>query len=243
MSEGPDKAAADARLAMAMRVALVDHPDGFEAGPKALLTFVQSASSEFASVGIQKFKKELAKVKTAIKEEQERERIEAAKPKIGTKENCPYKHGLKRFMTNHGSYLCDTCRVYLPIGAPMWGCRECDWDVCEGRCHPAAFTLTDLQSELDLLEREFQNISLDSAGDVKTQLALVESKVHKFEKTLDGTTAQELVKMTPKQMSEEEARTVKKTLIQGSEALLTKIESHFEALKTAKEDEQPAAEE
>eukprot|EP00960_Hanusia_phi_P060970 764685-Hanusia_phi.AAC.7 len=59
---------------------------------------------------------------------------------------CPAKHVLYEFSTPNSEWACDTCRsevVHLCIspcgsdgclqiaqGAIMYGCRECDWDVC-----------------------------------------------------------------------------------------------------------------
>lgn len=221
----------DADLAAAARDAVLAHEDRLEAGPKAVLAAVQEAHAEFAGVGIMKFKKVLSKVKAEIKEEEEKARIEAAKPKTGSIENCPRKHGLLRFITNHASYCCDTCRCYLPEGAPMWGCRECDWDVCEGRCHPAATTLTDLKATLSALETRVEVLRLDEPSDMKTKLALAESEVHKLEKSLDNASVQDLVRFSIIKITEEEARVEKKALISGSEALLSKIETIFTNLR------------
>jgi len=207
------------------------HPDRLEAGPKAVLTAVQEANAEFAGVGIMKFKKVLSKVKADIKDEAEKARIEAAKPKVGSIENCPGRHGLKRFTTNHSSYCCDTCRCYLPEGAPMWGCRECDWDVCEGRCHPMGTTLADLKAQLSSLEMKVEALRIDLPSDMRTKMALVEAEVHKLEKSLDNATVQDLVRFSILKISEDEARTEKKALISGSEALLSKIETIFADLR------------
>mmetsp|Transcript_85089 Transcript_85089/g.214495 ORF Transcript_85089/g.214495 Transcript_85089/m.214495 type:complete len:237 (+) Transcript_85089:72-782(+) len=231
----------DADLAAAARAAVLAHPEGVEAGPKAVLTAVQEAHAEFTGVGIMKFKKVLSKVKAEIKDEEEKARIEAAKPKVGSIENCPGRHGLKRFITNHSSYCCDTCRCYLPEGAPMWGCRECDWDVCEGRCHPEGTTLSDLKTMLSSLENRVKILQAEGPSDIKTKMALVEADVHKLEKTLDNASVQDLVKFSILKITEEEARTEKKALISGSEALLTKIESIFTDLRSCQGDASVAA--
>jgi len=49
---------------------------------------------------------------------------------------CPAGHHLDRFHTETDSFYCDLCRSeseYVPHGAVMWGCRECNYDVC-GNC-------------------------------------------------------------------------------------------------------------
>merc|ERR1719215_2465970 len=106
----------DDELKLALRVAILAHPEGVEAGPKAL----QATDPRFAAVSFQKFKKLATAAKATVKEEQEQAKIEAAKPKVGGKGNCAARCGLTRFITNHSSYCCDICRCYLPEGAPMW---------------------------------------------------------------------------------------------------------------------------
>jgi len=225
----------DEELSTAIRLVVGEVPEGFEAGPKALLAAVQAANADaFSGVSIMKFKKVLTKVKAAVKEEEEQARIEASRAKVGTIDNCPGRHGLVRFLTNHGSYCCDTCRCYLPIGAPMWGCRECDWDVCEGRCHPAGVSLSDLKARMAGLEK--QTAELAAGGiDRKTKLAAVEAEVHKLEKTLDNAKVAELValqlSMAKLTITEDDARAEKKALLARSGDLLTKIESVFISIK------------
>lgn len=219
----------EAELSNAIRAAIAANPEGAEAGPKALLTAVQEADAKFASVGIQKFKKALTKVKAALKEEEEAARIEAAKPRVGTKDDCPGRHGLSRFLTNHGSYCCDTCRCYVPIGSPMWGCRQCDWDVCEGRCRPAEAmaSLEDFDDSMSALEERVSVLRKEAPADFKPRLAQAESEVHKLEKKLDCSTAKGLAEVSKLAIGEEEARESKKKLLGRTERLLTEIEGLF----------------
>jgi len=44
----------------------------------------------------------------------------------------PCHHGLKRFITENVGYLCDVCHTTVDKSAEMWGCRECNFDVCLG---------------------------------------------------------------------------------------------------------------
>jgi len=205
--------------------------DMVEAGPKALLAAVQAGDTSYAAVGLHKFKKVLAKARAAMAEELEQARIEAAKPKVGSKDNCPGRHGLTRFLTNHSSYCCDTCRCYLPQGAPMWGCRTCDWDVCEGRCHAPPTSIEALKGSIASLAEQVDLLQSEAPAGLRTKLALVEADVHKTERRLDDTSVQDIIAGSPLQMSEEEARTEKKALIKSSEALLARIEGIFDELK------------
>jgi hypothetical protein len=224
-------AMSDAEIASAVRLAIEGHPEGTEAGPAAIRTALQAKDERFASFGLQKFKKVYAKVKAQIVEDAEQAKIEAGKPKVGSAENCPGKHGLQRFTTTHASYCCDVCRCYLAQGAPMWGCRQCDWDVCEGRCHPAYKTLEDLKASFKGLESQVNDLRAEETSDVKTRLAQVEVDVHKLEKSLDNTSVQELCKASVLQLKEENVRNEKKALIRSTEALLQDIEVIFAKLK------------
>jgi hypothetical protein len=59
-------------------------------------------------------------------------------PIPGPAMNCSGHHGLKRFITENVGYKCDVCHTTVDKSAEMWGCRECNFDVCLG-C-PNAFT-------------------------------------------------------------------------------------------------------
>lgn len=223
----------EADLAVAIRSAMAAHPDGQAAGPKALLADVQAADARFGDVNKHKMKKVLDKVKVAWKEDEEAAKREAALPKVGTKENCPGRHGLRRALTTHASFCCDTCRCYQDRGVWMWGCRLCDWDVCEGRCHPAPVNLVTIENfrqALDSIDEGIGALKAEAPHDLKTKLALKESEVYKVEKKLDNATAKELAENSPLEMSEEDARAQKKDLLQSSEALLSKIEDIFREL-------------
>lgn len=214
-----------------IRDAIEAHADGLDAGPKALLAAVQAASPDFSGISLPKFKRELAKVKAVLKEEAEQAAIEAAKPKVGSTLDCPGRHGLTRFLTNHASYCCDTCRCYLQIGEPMWGCRKCDWDVCEKRCRPNVVTIEELKVSLSAVENRITQLHEENPDDIKTQLALEESKVHQLEKKIDNASAKDLADSSKFKMEEEEARLEKKALLKKSEELLQKLETIFESLK------------
>lgn len=46
---------------------------------------------------------------------------------------CPGGHKLSLFQTTHGRGACDGCMKLIPKGTSMYGCRTCDYDVCQ-RC-------------------------------------------------------------------------------------------------------------
>jgi hypothetical protein len=50
---------------------------------------------------------------------------------------CPAGHALSMFHTPHDEFFCELCGddQYLPAGARLFGCRECDWDACEAHTH------------------------------------------------------------------------------------------------------------
>ena len=44
-------------------------------------------------------------------------------------------HGLRYFVTGEPGYNCDLCGTEdLPAETPLWGCKQCDYDICE-RCY------------------------------------------------------------------------------------------------------------
>jgi hypothetical protein len=43
---------------------------------------------------------------------------------------CPGKHTLVPFVTSHAHFACDVCKLVMPEGSSMAGCRTCDFDVC-----------------------------------------------------------------------------------------------------------------
>ena len=46
--------------------------------------------------------------------------------------DCPGEHGLKTFITIDSTFNCDACGASsIAEGSAMYGCRECDFDVCE----------------------------------------------------------------------------------------------------------------
>jgi len=45
---------------------------------------------------------------------------------------CPNKHTAVIHITRHSSFRCDICGNGVERGRPMHGCRQCDWDACEG---------------------------------------------------------------------------------------------------------------
>lgn len=230
----------DEDLKEVLRGAIAGHPEGVAAGPKALLIAVKAADSRFESVGIHKIKKLVKDLKPEFEANSNSNANGKAqmgntpsKP-VGSKDDCPGAHGLTRFLTDHASFCCDVCRCYLPEGAAMWGCRKCDWDVCEARCHVKQETLPDLDTACAALEKRFQDLKLEYD---RTRMACLEAEVHKLEKRLDSCSAAELAKHSPIVIGEEDARLQKKSLLKRSEALLEQIDGCFKAEKIKQKEE------
>ena len=68
--------------------------------------------------------------------------------------NCPGKHGLTQFETPNNTYLCDMCGESQAVGAPMYGCRICNWDACQ-KCHDSNEDNSITYSKLEQLKGEF----------------------------------------------------------------------------------------
>eukprot|EP01084_Bolivina_argentea_P009269 17342_1 len=47
---------------------------------------------------------------------------------------CPGRHGLKKFVTQTYGFRCDGCGAKIPILTVMFGCRQCNYDLCQS-CH------------------------------------------------------------------------------------------------------------
>jgi hypothetical protein len=44
---------------------------------------------------------------------------------------CPTDHKLVQFQTTHGKFYCDDCKAKVKQGTTLFGCRQCDYDLCE----------------------------------------------------------------------------------------------------------------
>eukprot|EP00930_Biecheleria_cincta_P030756 TRINITY_DN21314_c0_g2_i1.p1 TRINITY_DN21314_c0_g2~~TRINITY_DN21314_c0_g2_i1.p1 ORF type:complete len:262 (-),score=75.69 TRINITY_DN21314_c0_g2_i1:80-865(-) len=225
MAEAGDDAA---ELHLAVRKLLLARKDEFiDAGPKAVLAALQSEDEKWSGISAPKCKRVLQAVRAEITK---READALARRK--TKWDCPGGHGLARFMTHHASFCCDVCRCYVNQGAGMWGCRECDWDVCEQKCRPKDTQgLVDLEATLTSLEKRVEAARRSIAADEKTALAQLESEVHQLEKALDAADLSVLVKTSLDLISEEDARKRRKELLKCTEELLESIERRFKVLR------------
>ena len=54
--------------------------------------------------------------------------------------NCPGKHRLNKFETEDGDYVCSRCKRGLRMNEIAYGCRDCDWDLCE-KCNVTSQTI------------------------------------------------------------------------------------------------------
>mmetsp|Transcript_67261 Transcript_67261/g.197444 ORF Transcript_67261/g.197444 Transcript_67261/m.197444 type:complete len:243 (-) Transcript_67261:96-824(-) len=201
------------------------------AGPKAVLRALQE-DGKWPDLSAPKCKRALLAAKADMAQ-----REAAAIARRGTKHDCPEGHGLARFITSHASFCCDVCRVYVPQGAGMWGCRKCDWDVCEQKCRTKeSLGLADLSATLDSLRERIATASATLQPTEETSaLAQLESEIHMLEKSLDAAEPSHLVKVSNERITEDGARAQRKSLLKGSEKLLESIEARFAELKKAKE--------
>eukprot|EP00494_Astrolonche_serrata_P032608 UN32877 len=90
------------------------------------------------------------------------------------KKSC--NHGYTQFLTETNNYYCDICQEPQNRKYTMYGCRECDYDLCQ-RCYDImAFKVGDKVSvrhkECGVLERHIKQtnkwrVRLDNGGVVK----------------------------------------------------------------------------
>jgi len=57
--------------------------------------------------------------------------VDEPEPATGQELNCPGGHGLQRLTAHCDGMYCDGCRVSIPKGDLLHGCRQCDFDFCE----------------------------------------------------------------------------------------------------------------
>merc|ERR1712217_583357 len=50
--------------------------------------------------------------------------------KFATACRCPNGHSLERFVAPHDSFVCDACDKTQAKGGILWGCRQCNFDLC-----------------------------------------------------------------------------------------------------------------
>ena len=93
----------------------------------------------------------------------------------------------------------DEGRVYQPQGSAMWGCRSCDWDVCEQRCRPkGSHSVMDLKLTLNSLEERAEKAiarKAEEPAEAKSLLAQVEAEVKRLEASLDSSDLDALAKL------------------------------------------------
>lgn len=87
--------------------------------------------------------------------------------------NCEGGHGLTRNATEFAGYNCDACgKEDLPAGTSLWGCRSCDYDVCEDcwrqdlprlspRFRPQLEPEPELVPETEMLQQTFAQLKPD----------------------------------------------------------------------------------
>lgn len=218
------------QLHAALAKLLQDRANLLEAGPKAVLTALQAEDARFATVSQHKCKRALQAVKAEIANR------EAKRMAIrGTAHDCPQGHGLARFITSHASFCCDVCRVYQPIGSAMWGCRRCDFDVCEARCRSKGTqSIDDLGGTLASLDHRAQDAEKMHLAEAKSSLAQIEAEVQSLEKALDSMDFEEMLKLQEqlgRNTTEEKLRAERRSLLKSTETLLQQIEGKFSALK------------
>jgi len=77
-------------------------------------------------------KKEVKSVKKAAKKDAKQFKKDLKNDAIHyMKTNCPGYHGLKSQETTSHGWQCDGCKKYLEKYTIVYGCRKCDYDLCE----------------------------------------------------------------------------------------------------------------
>mmetsp|Transcript_71687 Transcript_71687/g.134070 ORF Transcript_71687/g.134070 Transcript_71687/m.134070 type:complete len:244 (+) Transcript_71687:45-776(+) len=217
-------------LQRAIEKVLAEQPEMSDAGPKAMLAALQ-AEGDYAGVSAPRCKRALQAVRKRLADQEA-----ARQARLGTAFDCPKGHGLARFMTPHPSFCCDVCRVYQPQGSAMWGCRMCDWDVCEQRCRPKeSHSLPDLRMTLESLELRATEAAAKPTVEAKSALAQVEAEVKRLEASLDSSDLDKLAKLEEAAgrgvVTREDMQKQRKAMLASVEQLFGRIDAAFEELK------------
>mmetsp|Transcript_36043 Transcript_36043/g.84522 ORF Transcript_36043/g.84522 Transcript_36043/m.84522 type:complete len:234 (+) Transcript_36043:76-777(+) len=230
MAEAETTSAENVALQEAIEKILAEKPDMADAGPKAVLAALQS-EGDWATISAPKCKRALQAVRKRLADQEA-----ARQARLGTVHDCPKGHGLVRFMTPHASFCCDVCRVYQSQGSAMWGCRLCDWDICEQRCRPKdSHSMTDLKLTLDSLESRATEASKMELAEAKSSLAQVEAEVKRLEASLDSSDLDALAKLEEQAgrgvVTREDMQKRRKAMLASVEQLFGRIDAYFEELK------------
>jgi len=59
--------------------------------------------------------------------------------------DCPGSHGLQKFET-YCRFRCNACDGHFPKGTTMYGCRACDWDLCQSCYSDGASSMSILRT-------------------------------------------------------------------------------------------------
>ena len=73
----------------------------------------------------------------------------------GWRSNCPGDHGLQAFDAPHQNFNCDGCGKKIRVGARLFGCRQCDHDLCPS-CHSTPADKQTLSFLVSMLRRRFE---------------------------------------------------------------------------------------
>lgn len=159
-------------------------------------------NSAFADLSVMKVKKMQQLLRNAkaeavsdVKDQVKTTKTQAVK-KFAT---CPAGHELTRYIAEHEGYGCNNCHKNpgrdkcVPIGNAMWGCRICDWDICEEKCYDATpqksalSKVQHLEDALAGLQAKFDRCIAVSPDQEKLEkiLKLITKEVQKMEENTD----------------------------------------------------------
>jgi len=100
-----------------------------------------------------------------------------AAPKQGPlKFGCPRTHALSRFITPKPGFKCDKCSVAQHVGNVMFGCRQCDFDLCH-KCFALPDHSSDVGSAVGSVKIQPRMLEVGSAaGSVKVATRVLDCK-------------------------------------------------------------------
>ncbi|CAE8634597.1 unnamed protein product [Polarella glacialis] len=224
-------------LIAAFESAIAEHPEGVDAGPKALLAAVKANDAQFATVSIMKAKNTLQQMRKAREAAEKLEVGSVEKEmqvvfKAKRERTCPGKHGLTRFITENESCCCNTCpgNKCLELGKAVWGCQLCDYNVCVAKCFlfsPEAnlpSKAQQLEDKISGLEKKMERCIAVSPDQEKLEkiLVLVTKEVYEHEKQIEKLSIEDWV--DDGEMDAEQAQTKKEWFLAELTRMHVKIQ-------------------
>jgi len=101
---------------------------------------------------------------------------------------CPSGHVLKRHAAPDSDYRCDVCDKEVAEGETLWGCRLCDYDMCQ-QCANGTVEFTDTDGDKVMIKGDNTGGMAFYANGVPMRTSFIKLRVSDHTIRLEGETA------------------------------------------------------